>query len=392
MNPVGSNGNSQPVQPFTQDPVVGAAKSDTPKTDSTESKTEDRIPQNNGRSAAESQMTEKTLQAELLRRFGSKDTPSRPVEQKPQGATSHDDWFHDADQLEVAKAGRDQHIEANTYGSMLKADLMGAPSGKYPWNSDKPLSEKEKTEVSQALEDAFQDKQFTEWIESKPERRARVEEIVRKVAPKDPSVAENAEVNKKVDSFKDWKKYPYQTIIVPGYTPLDQKQAVPGVNDVGKERLAKAKAAFDEGKAPFILLSGGNVYPRGTHYHEAIEMKKELIRMGVPADRIIVDAAARHTTTNMRNAGRYMLDHNMKKGLVVTGGGPGGPFDQEFYLSNPGISTFNMRCRKELGYEVGTLKDVSPDPRTVKGPHKSEIEYVPSDDVKRFHYRDPLDT
>jgi hypothetical protein len=119
--------------------------------------------------------------------------------------------------------------------------------------------------------------------------------------------------------------------------------------------------------------------------------------MGVPSDRIIVDAAARHTTTNLRNAGRYMLDHKMDRGLVVTGGGPGGPFDQAFYLSNPGISTFNMRCRSELGYEVGSLNDMrkvslnkNNDHVTVID-HKMELEYKPSSDVKRFNYRDPLD-
>ena len=384
--PVGSAVFMQPIQTDTLDPSLETVRSDATKTDPAENKVETRTAQGNARTAAESQIAGNALQAELQRRFGeSKKTQAQHVEQKSQQPSNYDNWFNDSDKLQVVPGGRNEHIEANTMGSMLKADLMGVAPGKYPWNSDKPLSEKEKAETSQALSDAFKDEDFTKWIESNPERKAKVEEIVKKVAPKDPSIAENAEVNKKVDNFKDWKKYPYQTIIVPGYTPLDQKEAVPGVNDVGKERLVKAKAAFDEGKAPFILLSGGNVYPRGTPYREALEMKKELIKMGVPSDRIIVDAQARHTTTNLRNAGRYMLDHNMTKGLVVTGGGPGGPFDQAFYLGNPTISTFNRRCNKELGYEVGSLDIVGDQTMT-------EIEYKPSSDVKRFNYRDPLDT
>jgi hypothetical protein len=195
-------------------------------------------------------------------------------------------------------------------------------------------------------------------------------------SPHDPvSERENAAVNQVVDSFKDWDKYPYQAVVVPGFTPLDAKDPV-RMHPEQRKRLEVAKRDFETGKAPFILVSGGNVHPDGTPYNEALEMKAELIRMGVPADRIIVDAQARHSTTNLRNAGRYMLEHGMSKALVASSG------SQDFYFSHPWISTFHLRCMSELGYRVGKLSDAG---------DRNHSEFRPDSDVKRFNLRDPRD-
>ena len=76
-----------------------------------------------------------------------------------------------------------------------------------------------------------------------------------------------------------------------------------------------------------------------------------LIRMGVPKDKIIVDDKARHSTTNLRNAGRYMLRHGMKKALITTSKG------QDFYFSHPLISSFTVRSIAQMGLKVGKLRN-----------------------------------
>ena len=103
--------------------------------------------------------------------------------------------------------------------------------------------------------------------------------------------------------------------------------------------------------------------------------------MGIPDDRIIVDARARHSTTNLRNAGRYMLEHGLSRALVTTS------FGQDFYFSFPNISTFNHRCRSELGHEVGRLGDVQMSD-SIDTAHSW---FTPSPDVRRIGIRDPLD-
>ena len=50
-------------------------------------------------------------------------------------------------------------------------------------------------------------------------------------------------------------------------------------------------------KPHFLCVSGGFVHPIRTRFSEAIEMKHDLMtRFGIPANAIIVDPHARHTT------------------------------------------------------------------------------------------------
>jgi hypothetical protein len=140
----------------------------------------------------------------------------------------------------------------------------------------------------------------------------------------------------------DWSKFPYTVIVVPG-AGNDR----PGVrlSPSGKLRDEIAAKRYREGKAPFILVSGGYVHPSQTEYAEAIEMKRDLMeRFHIPADAIIIDPHARHTTTNMRNAARLMYRYGIpfdRKALVTTDP------SQSQYISDP---TFEKRCIEELGY------------------------------------------
>ncbi|MBW2524708.1 MAG: YdcF family protein [Deltaproteobacteria bacterium] len=239
-------------------------------------------------------------------------------------------------------------------------------------------------QTARELAAALDDESLQRWIETRPSRRRAARRLALRWAPSDPGHRHNREAAARIRSFEGWERYPYDLIVVPGYTPRDATIAQPGVHEVAQERLRLAAADLEAGLAPFILVSGANVYPQGTPYYEALEMKSALIAMGVPSSRIVVDARARHTTTNLRNAGRFMLAHGLRRALIVTtGGGVAGSewFDQYFYLSNPYISTFHARCERELGYRVGTLVDLG----------RKRIAYSPSAEVHRVNYRDPLD-
>lgn len=145
---------------------------------------------------------------------------------------------------------------------------------------------------------------------------------------------------KKIKTLK-WTNYPYSVILVPGAGPSDPNTALSAEAMI---RLRIASVQYHLKKAPFIIVSGGNVHPYKTRFNEAIEMKKYCVeQLGIPSSAVIVDPHARHTTTNMRNASRLMIRYGMpieKPGLVCTTQG------QSSMIAN----TLPGRCMIELGY------------------------------------------
>jgi hypothetical protein len=184
---------------------------------------------------------------------------------------------------------------------------------------------------------------------------------------------ENALSFRRIKSV-DWGKYPYSVIVVPG-----AGNDLPGfrLSPEGKLRDEIAAKRFREGKAPFVLVSGGFVHPSQTEFAEAIEMKRDLIlRFGIPAGAILIDPHARHTTTNMRNAARLMYRYGMpfdKKALVTTDPG------QSQNIESAG---FEKRCIDELGYV----------PQRILGRTSPfDLEFRPMLDSLQADPQDPLD-
>lgn len=292
-------------------------------------------------------------------------------------------WFVDEEALGRLVVGKNDAELVAIYRSLIRADFAGLRAGAVA-TSIEMTPEPERPKALLAVVDAMKDDDLAEWVEADSARRARAEALAMRIAPEDPSEKHNHTVIDAIKKFDEWKAYPHHVIIVPGYTPRDIQVANPGVHPVCRRRLEQAYADFRAKKAPFVLVSGANVYPRETPYYEALEMKAALVKMGLPEDRVLVDARARHSTTNLRNAGRIMLSHGLSRALVACqGGGVGGTefFDQDFYFSNPTMSTFYARCEKELGYRIGDLKDGGDD----------HAIFEPSPAVRRINWRDPLD-
>ncbi len=141
----------------------------------------------------------------------------------------------------------------------------------------------------------------------------------------------------------------FDAIVVPGFTPLDATAPTPEVHPNAAARLDSAMAFFRGGAAPVILVSGANVHPEGTPYVEAVLMRRYLLDHGIPESAIVVEPCARHSHTNLRDVGRFMLRYGMGRALIVTSR------DQAFYFANPRISGFEERCIADFGYRVGDV-------------------------------------
>ncbi len=106
-----------------------------------------------------------------------------------------------------------------------------------------------------------------------------------------------------------WSDYPYTAILALGWGPEDPN--IP-ISLEGKTITLRAAELFRQGKAPLVIVSGGFVHPSQTRYAEAIEMRRLLIdEYRIPANAILIDPHARHTTTNFRNADRLIYRYGI---------------------------------------------------------------------------------
>ncbi len=169
-----------------------------------------------------------------------------------------------------------------------------------------------------------------------------------------------------------WANYPYSNILVPGAGPDNLTSPLSGE---GMLRCRLAVLEYKQGKAPFIIVSGGNVHPYKTKYNEAEEMKVYLMKsLHIPENVIIIEPHARHTTTNMRNSARLIYKYGIpadKPGIVVTD-----KSQADF------IMTMDARCQKELNYVPYKLG---------KRNAETEVEYYPVEDAKQIDPDEPLD-
>ncbi|HTH81861.1 MAG TPA: YdcF family protein [Mucilaginibacter sp.] len=177
-----------------------------------------------------------------------------------------------------------------------------------------------------------------------------------------------------VDHIKitDWKKYPYTVILIPGAGPDEPAVAL---SAEGMLRCRLAVQEYRDGKAPFIMPSGGKVHPYKTKYCEAEEMKTYMVNvLHVPEYAIIMEPHARHTTTNMRNGVRLMYRYGIpttKPGLVIT--------DKS---QTNAILIIAARCEKELKYVPYKLgKRIS----------ETEVEFFAVPEAMQINPYEPLD-
>ena len=183
---------------------------------------------------------------------------------------------------------------------------------------------------------------------------------------------ENKLAVNKIKTVK-WSNYKYSVIMIPGAGPEDPQVAL---SAEGMLRCRLAAIQYKKGLAPFIVTSGGKVHPYKTKFCEATEMKKYLIeKLGIPANAILIDPHARHTTTNMRNTVRMMYRYGMpfdKPGITCTTKGQ----------SNMIGNTLIARCLKELNeapYKNGMRLS------------ETEVEFFPMIEALHINPMEPID-
>ncbi len=176
-------------------------------------------------------------------------------------------------------------------------------------------------------------------------------------------------------SQTNWTSYDYSSILIYGEGPKKRKNAI---SKRGKKNCRAGAALYKKGKAPFIIVSGGFVHPFQTKYCEAQEMKKFLIdSLDIPANVIIMEPHARHTTTNIRNANRIMYSQNI-------------PFDKPVLSVTTVKSQFNYilsdrftkACLRDFGYLPFTA---------LKRKGENTIVYYPSKKSLQVNAVAPLD-
>jgi hypothetical protein len=186
------------------------------------------------------------------------------------------------------------------------------------------------------------------------------------------AAGENKAAFDRVKTIK-WDNYKYSVIMLPGAGPDDP--AVP-LSAEGMLRCRLAAMQYHQGLAPFIVPSGGKVHPYKTPYCEATEMKKYLVeKMNVPANAIIIEPHARHTTTNMRNTVRLMFRYGIplnKMGISCTTRGQSSMIEK----------TLIARCLKELNeapYKNGIRLS------------ETEMEFYPLLEALHINPKEPMD-
>jgi hypothetical protein len=139
-----------------------------------------------------------------------------------------------------------------------------------------------------------------------------------------------------------WANYRYSAILIPGNGPILSTTPISPVNKVHCDIAVKR---FKSKLAPFIIVSGGSVYPFRGPYVEAMEMKKYLVQQhGIPPEVVIIEAQARHTTTNFRNANRLIYRYGIpaEKPVLFT--------SSKSQIDFVALPSFDQRNIGELGY------------------------------------------
>ncbi len=83
-----------------------------------------------------------------------------------------------------------------------------------------------------------------------------------------------------------------------------------------KYRLDAAKKAYDQNRAPFIIVTGGQ--GKDENEPEAWAMKRYLIQTGVAPDRIFEESASGNTIENLRNAKAILQENKWSAAIIAT--------------------------------------------------------------------------
>lgn len=167
---------------------------------------------------------------------------------------------------------------------------------------------------------------------------------------------------------------PYAAIILPGFGAAEQEETTlvgwrPGdpcrpLSARDQERLGpnvtravRGAEALRAGVAPVVIVSGGAVHSRVV---EAFALAHVLsCSLPVHADEVLVEPCARHTHTNLRNAGRWLVAMGARAAYVVTDDGLQDDYLQEWSGFELVAGSLDRRSLRDWGYLLGSWRKAS---------------------------------
>ena len=85
-------------------------------------------------------------------------------------------------------------------------------------------------------------------------------------------------------------------------------------------RILDALRVYRAGKAPLIVISGGNLSREARVVPESQRIANLLVELGVPRSVLILETRSRTTRENAVNADAIFKEHGWRNGLLVTSG------------------------------------------------------------------------
>lgn len=126
---------------------------------------------------------------------------------------------------------------------------------------------------------------------------------------------------------------------------------------INPQRVGRAARALAGGVAPVLTFSGGAVH---STLNESIMMDWiATCRLGVPADRVLLDPCAHHTHSNVRNTGRLIAAAGGRHAFVVTDDGLQAGYLQEWTFFDLVGGSIDQRSLRDWKYLVGTWRRAS---------------------------------
>lgn len=107
-------------------------------------------------------------------------------------------------------------------------------------------------------------------------------------------------------------------VLLGGSTRSDEyPRVMTEVNEAG-DRLFETVRLYREGKAPYVIVTGGAIDWMGSSTPEAAGMRELLEFMSVPSEAILADAAAQNTYENALQVRAIADEHGIQRILLVT--------------------------------------------------------------------------
>jgi uncharacterized SAM-binding protein YcdF (DUF218 family) len=138
-------------------------------------------------------------------------------------------------------------------------------------------------------------------------------------------VFSNEWVAQRLVSSLEWRYLPQgeipqaQAIVLlgGGTRPKIPPRSISEMNEAG-DRLVYAAHLYHEGKAPFIVVSGGFIEFYGSIVPEADAMQELLMLLGVPEDAIVLESRSRNTYENALYVREIADEQDFNQVLLVT--------------------------------------------------------------------------